>query len=163
VRGVYTLIIRFLFPCSFNIGKCLSARLDEGTYLYTGSGLGLGSTSLEGRIRRHLRQEKRTFWHIDWILACKQAEVRAVVFAESEHNAECRVNEVLLKDQSISVRVKGIGSSDCVCASHFLAFSRSTRLAAQVVKSCYESLGLAPRVLTFGHLRGRVRISSSQR
>ena len=74
LRRVYTLIIRLRRPCRVNIGKHVSPVLKQGLYLYIGSAMGRGSTSLEARIRRHLTRDKRRFWHIDRILACKSSQ-----------------------------------------------------------------------------------------
>jgi len=40
----------------------------KGYYCYTGSARGSGSTNLKHRIGRHLKKEKRMFWHIDYVL-----------------------------------------------------------------------------------------------
>jgi len=147
LRGVYTLIIRFPHRCKATVGTGFSLIIDPGLYLYTGSALGHGSTSLESRIGRHLRRDKHAFWHIDRLLACPSAEVVSVVFAETTRNAECRVNAAVLRDSKVKVPFRGIGSSDCRCASHFLLAERSFRSLLRRVGSCYSSLRLSPHVL----------------
>ena len=147
MRGVYTLIIRFPHRCKATVGTGFSLIIDPGLYLYTGSALGHGSTSLESRIGRHLRRDKHAFWHIDRLLACPSAEVVSVVFAETTRNAECRVNAAVLRDSKVKVPFRGIGSSDCRCASHFLLAERSFRSLLRRVGSCYSSLRLSPHVL----------------
>lgn len=147
MRGVYTLIIRFLRPCKATIRKHMPVVVDRGLYFYTGSGSGRGSTSLEGRIGRHLRREKKEFWHVDRILACKSAHVVSVVYAVRTKKAECRVNAALLEHTNVRAPFKGIGSSDCRCESHFLEARGSLRLLRQKVRACYSALGFRPRVL----------------
>jgi len=146
-RGVYTLVIRFRSSCSVSIHKQVSVVIKPGLYLYTGSGLGHGSTSLEVRIRRHCSRNKTEFWHIDRILACKSSGVVAVLSAETLSKAECSVNTALLERQNAKIVAKGIGSSDCRCESHFLAAKGSLRSVLQTVSSSYRELGLRPRVL----------------
>lgn len=147
MRGVYTLIIRFQDRCKASIGTHLSLVIEPGLYIYTGSALGRASTSLEFRIRRHLRRDKREFWHIDRLLACSSAKVLSVVFAETTRKAECRVNAAFLRDSKVKVPFRGIGSSDCRCVSHFLLSERSLRSLLRMARSCYSSLGLSPYIL----------------
>jgi Uri superfamily endonuclease len=147
-HGVYTLIIRSAHTRRVRAGRHLSVLLRRGLYLYTGSALGEGSTSLEGRIGRHLRRAKKGFWHIDRILTGRLARVVSVVSAETNGRVECRVNIALLKNPNTRPVSRGIGSSDCRCHSHLLAADGSLRLVQQEVKSCYAKLRLRPRVLT---------------
>jgi Uri superfamily endonuclease len=146
-RGVYTLIIRLPRPCRITIGKHLPLVAKQGLYLYVGSALGRGSTSLEARIARHLRQQKNRFWHIDRILACKSAQAVSVVFAETARKAECKVNAALLMVRNIAVFFKRIGSSDCRCESHFLKARGSLSSVQQNVTWCYLRLGLRPKIM----------------
>jgi endonuclease-3 len=146
VRGIYTLIIRSYQPRRIRVGRCLSVSLERGLYIYTGSAVGRGSTSLEGRISRHLRQEKKRFWHIDWILSSGSARVLSVVFAKTARKMECKTNLEFLKDSCIVVPVRGIGSADCRCESHFLMTRYTLGVLRQKVRLCYAKLGLRPRV-----------------
>jgi Uri superfamily endonuclease len=146
-HGVYTLIIRSSQPCRITVGRCLSISLERSLYIYTGSAVGRGSTSLEGRITRHLRQEKKRFWHIDRILSSGSARVASVVFAETARKMECKTNTALLKDSCIVVPVRGVGSTDCKCESHFLMTRYTLGVLRQKVRLCYAKLGLRPRVL----------------
>lgn len=146
MRGVYTLIIRFRHLCSVDIRKRLVVVVKPGLYLYTGSALGRGSVSLEGRILRHCAKRKTEFWHIDRLLACKSSQVVMVVLAETLSKAECGLNAALLECPSVKIVAKGIGSSDCRCESHFLVAEASLRSVRQTVSSSYRKLRLRPRV-----------------
>lgn len=146
-QGVYTLIIRLPAPCRIAVGRHLAVLFKRGLYLYTGSALGRGSTSLEGRIGRHLSRHKNDFWHIDRILSSDSRSVVSVVFAKTTSKAECRVNAALLMDPEIEVLAKGIGSSDCKCESHFLAAGCTLSVLRRKVRLCYTSLSLHPRTL----------------
>jgi Uri superfamily endonuclease len=159
-QGVYTLIIRLSRPCVTTAGENLPVSLRRGLYLYTGSALGRGSTSLEGRISRHLRRAKKEFWHIDCILACKHAQIVSVVFAKTTRKAECTVNAAILHSPNIRVTCEGVGSSDCRCNSHLLAADGPLRSAEEVVRSSYARLMLRPQI--FRDFRtGRFRSSSA--
>lgn len=162
MRGVYTLIIRFPRPCKAGIRKHMPVVVDRGLYLYTGSASGRGSTSLEGRIRRHLRREKKEFWHVDRILAYESAHVVSVIYAVTTSKAECRVNAALLKHTNILAPFKGLGSSDCRCESHFLEARESLRSLRQGVRSCYTALRLRPRVLKTPRAGYSINITTSQ-
>ena len=121
--------------------------LKGGLYLYTGSALGRGPTSLEGRISRHLGRRKRSFWHIDRILSSNFVRVVSVVFANTTSKMECKVNTALLKESGIGVLARGVGSSDCRCESHFLWARCTSAVLRRKVRSCYIRLGLRPHTL----------------
>jgi Uri superfamily endonuclease len=154
LRGVYTLIIRSSQPCRIKVGRQLSVFLERGLYLYTGSALGRGSTSLEGRISRHLSREKKRFWHIDRILSSDSARVVSVIFASTTSRMECKMNTALLKDSGIGIPMRGIGSTDCRCKSHFLMARYPLGILRQKVRSCYTGLGLRPRMLQDHRMTG---------
>jgi len=86
--------------------------------------LGKGASSLKHRIARHLRKEKRRFWHIDYLLADENVSVEAVIVAETNENMECKTNQYLKSIMGAKVPVKGFGASDCRknCESHLLYF-----------------------------------------
>ncbi len=161
-QGVYTLIIRSTVPHKVAVGRHLSVFFQRGLYLYTGSALGRGSTSLEGRIRRHLGRKKKNFWHVDRILSSGSTRVVSVVFAKTRSKLECEVNVILLRDPDIEVLTKGIGSSDCRCESHLLTARCPLGVLRQKVRSCYARLRLRPRKLGDYRNRPLGRFSTEQ-
>ena len=54
------------------VGKLGTHPFETGYYLYFGSAL----NSLEGRLRRHLRSDKKLHWHIDFLSA--KATIEAI-------------------------------------------------------------------------------------
>ena len=146
-QGVYTLIIRSMRPHRIKVGERLSIVLERSTYLYTGSALGRGSTSLEWRLGRHMSRKKRQFWHVDRILSCGSTRLVSVVLARTGSRVECRVNTVLLGIPDVRSSTKRVGSSDCKCQSHLLAAKCGPYAVQLRVASCYASLGLDPFVL----------------
>jgi Uri superfamily endonuclease len=134
--GVYTLLLFLPNEANLNIGKLGKKRFPEGYYTYTGSALGNGASSLKHRIARHLKKEKRKFWHIDYLLADENVNVEAVVIAETKENMECTLNRYMKKMMGAKVPVKGFGASDCrkKCGSHLLYFPEIEKADSLVQK-----------------------------
>jgi len=122
--GIYTLLLFLPKQVTLDTGKLGKQRFPMGYYTYTGSALGKGASSLKHRIARHLRKEKRRFWHIDYLLADENVSVEAVIVAETNENMECKTNQYLKRIMGAKVQVKGFGASDCrkSCGSHLLYF-----------------------------------------
>ncbi len=68
---------------------------------------------IEARIERHLRDDKKLFWHIDYILS--EMVVVGVICAELLERYECRLAKHL---SSSFENIESFGSSDCGCRSH---------------------------------------------
>jgi Uri superfamily endonuclease len=122
--GIYMLLIHVSREVTLTVGKLGKQRFPRGYYVYTGSALGKGATSLKHRIARHLRKEKRRFWHIDYLLADENVSVEAVIAAETNENMECNINQHIKSIMETKIPVKGFGASDCRknCGSHLLYF-----------------------------------------
>ncbi len=122
--GVYSLLLFVPQEVNLTVGKLGHQKFPKGYYTYTGSALGKGA-SLKNRISRHLKKEKRLFWHIDYLLANKNVFVKAIIAAEGKERMECKVNRYLKEGSSAKILVRGFGSSDCKnnCGSHLLYFS----------------------------------------
>jgi Uri superfamily endonuclease len=105
----YQLQIRLTAPVRLAIGKLGTFDFPAGRYVYTGS----ARRNLEARIARHLRQEKRLRWHIDYLLASPRASVVAV---ERSDRPECRWNQ----QGHGHILIPKFGASDCHqgCGSH---------------------------------------------
>lgn len=121
-KGVYVLLIFVPFERSIDVGGLGVRRFQNGYYAYTGSALGRGALSLKGRIRRHLRKEKRKRWHVDFLLADEDIMVVSVLIIPTEKSMECEVNKYLCDVMNAKVVVPNFGSSDCRqgCGSHLL-------------------------------------------
>ena len=124
--GIYVLMLFASKEVTLTIGKLGKQRFPRGYYTYTGSALGKGATSLKHRIVRHLRKEKRKFWHIDYLLADENVSVEAVIAAETnKKKMECNLNSHIKGIEGAEVPVNGFGASDCRkknCVSHLLYF-----------------------------------------
>lgn len=111
-KGTYLLVIEVKENQRISIGKRPATNFSKGIYLYVGR----AKNGLQGRIKRHLRNEKKAFWHIDYLL--QKAKVQEV-WIKRDFFDECQTAlEVknLLKDTSSPL--KKFGASDCSCASH---------------------------------------------
>jgi Uri superfamily endonuclease len=110
-KGIYVLIIRLNNDACINVGALGQKTFKKGTYAYAGS----AQKNLEQRVKRHLRREKRKFWHIDYLLSSDAAKVIKVLFKQGSKAEECRV---ACEISSRSEDVSSFGCSDCNCRSH---------------------------------------------
>ncbi len=111
-KGVYVLVIDLKNKKQIKVGSLGEITFESGTYAYVGS----AQNGLENRIKRHLSQNKKTFWHIDYFLKSGDSTVSKIFIKESPKTMECEIA------RSISEYESGIphfGSSDCDCESHF--------------------------------------------
>ena len=111
LKGIYVLIIQVDNDINLKIGALSRIVFTKGLYAYVGS----AQTNLEQRIKRHLRKEKRKFWHIDYLLDNNAGKIIEILFKKANKTEECKTA------RSISERNKpidGFGCSDCNCKSH---------------------------------------------
>ena len=122
--GTYTLLLFVSKEVTVTVGRLGKHKFPMGYYTYTGSALGTGATCLKHRVARHLRKEKRRFWHIDYLLADPSVSVEAVLAAETSQKIECETNQHIKSTMDAEVRVRGFGTSDCRknYESHLLYF-----------------------------------------
>ena len=48
--------------------------------------------SLNARIKRHLSDDKKLHWHIDYLLKDKNSEIVDVIFTISTNKLECKLS-----------------------------------------------------------------------
>lgn len=136
-RGTYILLIRLAKTRRIKPGKLPETDYQKGTYLYVGR----ARKGLRARIGRHLRSQKKIFWHIDYLL--RKAKVEGI-WVRLDFFDECltasRIKE-LLTDKAISI--KGFGSFDCSCPGHlFYSSSSAQELTALRKKLGFEKVGI---------------------
>ena len=123
VKGSYALVLQLTDTAEITIGRFGTYRFNAGYYLYFGSAL----NGLERRIDRHLRSEKKLYWHIDFL--SEVAEVREVWRTYSSENAECCWTELAKTCTGASTPVLKFGSSDCIfCKSHLIMVTSKTQV-----------------------------------
>ena len=85
---------------TIQIGKLGSFDFGEGFYVYVGSAL----NSLESRLKRHLRDDKKLFWHVDYLLADLNVDLVEIVFAVDNGKWECAIaSKLVLKALGLKV------------------------------------------------------------
>ncbi len=119
MRGAYCLVIRMDKDKDIRIGSLGNIHFPKGYYVYVGSAM----NSLETRIARHLRTEKKKHWHIDYLL--DEADVVDVLKIPSEKRIECDVAKFFA---SYGRPIPRFGSSDCDCESHLFYFPKKPEL-----------------------------------
>ncbi len=105
----YRLHIIVARPRILRIGQLGIFRFPAGRYFYTGS----ARRNLVARVRRHLSQDKKLRWHIDYLLTAHAVKVIDVILAR---DGECLLNQGSVGE----IIVPGFGASDCRarCGSH---------------------------------------------
>lgn len=124
-KGIYTLIVFLSNDTQLKVGKLGIQTFPAGYYTYTGSALGKGASSLKQRVTRHLKKQKRKFWHIDFLLAHENATIITIIAVQTSRKLECKMNQYIRERLKTKIPVVGFGASDCKenCKSHLLFFS----------------------------------------
>lgn len=111
MNGIYILIIQLNKNIDVTVGKLGKLPFQKGLYAYVGS----AQTNLEKRIQRHHRKEKRTFWHIDYLLQSPNSKIVKVYHKTANKTEECTIANMIAAETEF---VAGFGCSDCHCKSH---------------------------------------------
>jgi Uri superfamily endonuclease len=124
--GAYQLFLLLERPIIIEVGALGSHTFPSGTYIYTGR----ASRGLSKRIGRHLRQEKRRRWHIDYLV--EHAQIGGIRVYPGKASEECSINDETALTLHGIFPVRGFGSSDCRCTSHLIliADTHTERLKA---------------------------------
>jgi Uri superfamily endonuclease len=134
MNGVYVLIIESHADMELEIGKLGRIPFKKGFYAYVGSAL-RGLEQRIGRHRRHVGDNKKLHWHIDYLLASPAVELIEVICAETEERKECEI-AVTLNQWFESIQK--FGCSDCSCTSHLFCASSVAELNERVY-DCLQS------------------------
>ena len=98
----YQLVLKIPEETNIKIGKLGVFTFPAGQYIYTGS----AEKNMEHRIKRHLKNDKKIHWHIDYLTIHPSIEVIDV--RRSEEN-ECSLNKKIRG----KIVAPGFGASDC--------------------------------------------------
>ncbi|NJE53762.1 DUF123 domain-containing protein [Thermococcus sp. 21S9] len=144
MKGSYFLVIRL------NEGKRIRTKgktfeLKPGYYVYVGSAM----NSLEKRVARHFRREKRLHWHIDYLL--KEAELlRAYLIA-----SEVKLEENLSREVSrFGEPVPGFGAGDVRVSTNLYRFDDEPD---EALKGILDKLGLGWKIVKSEDDIGKIR------
>ena len=120
MKGAYLLIMEIKQTVTIQIKSLGSVSFAPGEWVYVGSGMGNGSTSIENRLLRHFRDDKKIYWHIDYLRQAAQGkEVWLTPGAERREQAWV---DVILAIPGAMVLVEGFGASDSTQESHLIYF-----------------------------------------
>jgi Uri superfamily endonuclease len=131
LKGVYVLIIQISNDIDVTVGALGRRALEKGLYTYVGS----AQNNLEQRIKRHLRREKRLFWHIDCLLGNDAAKILEVLYRQADKTLECTIAEEIRERGGEPI--DGFGCSDCDCNSHLLRVT-DYRFLRETMQVLYE-------------------------
>lgn len=129
MRGTYTVILECKEAVRIRFGRLGSANLQTGYYLYTGSALGRGAVSLEGRLARHKRHSKRIKWHIDYLTSHSKCQFKRAVCLISTSRLECKINNSLSTRLEVRPILAHLGATDCGCKTHLVKVTQRLGLA----------------------------------
>ena len=132
MKGCYCLTIHLKNAKKIKVGKLGMINFKKGYYVYIGSAM----NSLESRINRHLRDEKKLHWHIDYLL--KESEIEEIIFNESTEKIECELSRYISNNAKA---IKNFGCSDCDCESHLYYFKNRNE-AIESVENAYKSIAM---------------------
>jgi endonuclease-3 len=152
MRGAYLLILEIKQAASIQIKSLGSVSFAPGEWVYVGSAMGNGSTSLENRLLRHFRQEKKIYWHIDYLLSAG-AMITKALGIESKKHIECLLAQTLSDHDNFLPGPKGFGSSDCRrgCSTHIYHYQGQKPISTSLRK-VLEKLGLSAEATKDGRL-----------
>jgi Uri superfamily endonuclease len=139
-KGIYQLLIYLPKNTSIEIGKKGRFRFPKGYYFYTGS----ARNGLEKRVERHLKKNKKHFWHIDYLLDF--ASIKEVFFFTNGKLDECALNLKMLEKPEAKIIMLKFGASDCDCPAHLVFFEKMPRIRMNThANSCASPLPLCER------------------
>jgi len=131
MKGSYVLIVHLCRDTTIEVGALGEIDFKAGYYAYSGSAL----NSLPNRINRHLRENKKIFWHIDYLL--RFGNMRSIWIVMSGQRKECIAASHYHSEAS---PIERFGSSDCKCASHLFYHRDVEKLERIAEEIGYEKL-----------------------
>jgi Uri superfamily endonuclease len=145
MKGVYVLIVQVKQPVKVQIKSLGETEFVPGVWVYVGSAMGTGSTSLKNRLCRHFRKEKTIYWHIDYLFG-EDTEIEKAIWAQSERHLECDLAKSIASNNEFKAGPKGFGASDCKsgCVTHIFKH-QGGKAIDDVLTEIFVGLGLQPR------------------
>ncbi|RSK27306.1 GIY-YIG nuclease family protein [Bacillus sp. HMF5848] len=110
---IYAVYIHINKDMKIVVGKLGECFFKKGTYIYVGS----AKRNIKARINRHIMQDKKLRWHIDYLR--KYGSINKIVTYDSSLS-ECERCIQILEKYKGELPIKGFGSSDCKCNSHLI-------------------------------------------
>jgi Uri superfamily endonuclease len=153
LKGTYTLLLVCKGRFRVMIGRLGYANVDAGYYLYTGSALGVGAQSLEGRLQRHSQRSKKRRWHVDYLTSNPRCRIRTAVWLISPRRVECAINQAVGREFNAKPVLPRAGSSDCKCNGHLMKIQSpiGPRRISALLVSVYRRFGRPVRCIRFAN------------
>ena len=126
MNGTYSILLKCSRRFRLRLGCLGYVDVERGHYVYTGSALGKGPTSLEGRINRHRNRSKTIRWHIDYLTKRREIHFEGSVYVHSRVRLECAINKAVLEHLHGVPIVRHAGASDCRCPAHLVRVTEPT-------------------------------------
>jgi len=125
-QGVYILVFEIVHSLLIDIRR-FKWLLKPGFYLYFGSALGKTSTSLEKRLARHFNNQKKIFWHIDYITSQSDVKMINAYYTTKTGITECSALQGFEQNFQNTEIILKFGSSDCKtkCGGHLVFLSNN--------------------------------------
>ncbi len=144
-RGVYALVIENPELQIIRVGSLGQLLFERGEWVYVGSAMGRGATSIHRRIGRHFAQHKNKHWHIDYFL--ERSPAAYAIWAETDRNRECDLAHSLIDHELFKRGPIGFGASDCNrgCKTHIFQFVGED--LREILETIMKSLGLVPKMM----------------
>ena len=137
MKGSYVLLIKLPKEQIITIGNRQATHFPGGYYAYVGSAMG----GFKSRLNRHLKQNKRPRWHIDYLR--QRASINGIILCETKSRVECSIAQALSRQFD---SIPGFGSSDCKCHSHLFFATDERQMKAKVIANI-NRLGIKPRLI----------------
>jgi Uri superfamily endonuclease len=115
--GTYVLLLSSGADARIRVGPS-EMRLQRGFYLCVGSAFGPGGA--RARVKHHLQSSPRPHWHLDYLRP--HARVEEVWVCYGGKRREHSWARLLSSKPSVSVPIRGFGSSDCSCEARLFFF-----------------------------------------
>lgn len=129
----YALIIFNAKNKKIYIGNSGISNFVRGFYVYIGS----AKKNITSRIKRHLSNNKKKFWHIDYFLGTVGVQIQEIWTSPEEK--ECQTAQLFLEIGFPFI--KRFGSSDCRCLSHlFFAGKKHTDIKNLLKKNGFRNV-----------------------
>ena len=109
-KGIYIHEIKLENDMAIDFGKKFSSHFSAGYYYYY---VGSALNNIEARLTRHLSNDKKTHWHIDYLLHF--GKIIDIYIKETHEKEECIIAQKIAENLD---EIPNFGSSDCKCPSH---------------------------------------------
>ncbi|MFX1517509.1 MAG: DUF123 domain-containing protein [Promethearchaeota archaeon] len=138
-QGVYILVLKVSDSNSIRTSQ-FKWLLHPGIYLYFGSARGKTSTSLEKRIIRHYRRQKKIFWHIDHLTSNLKTKLLGTYYTTDLTITECQALQEFSQNFHEVKIISQFGSSDCKskCGGHLLFISNNQDISTKYIRYFHQ-------------------------